>query len=224
MITRKEKRYITLMGDDIEKSKLSATFNSNEATASLAALAPTALMSETSPEMLSSMLDVSFDNATDYVVLRYFVEKYIMNMFDNQDSLLISDEKLKDLCIDKFPSEQDVFNSLQKHRVAIDITKEYFTWLLSFSVLVNLLSIPALTSMDPERQKGAIESIAGDSAHFTRLINGLIRFHKLSSGEWAIVKKPDGQEYVHKEYKIPGLSGPKTADGVAMYHDPDGPA
>ncbi len=224
MITRKEKRYITLMGDDIEKSRLSATFNSNEATASLAALAPSALMSETPAEMLSSMLDVSFDNAKDYLVLRYFVEKYIMNMFDNAENLLISDEKLKDLCIDKFPSDQDVFNSLKKHRLAIDETKEYYAWLLSFSVLVSLLSIPALTSMDPERQKGAIESLSGDAAHFTRLINGLMRFQKLSSGEWAIVKKPDGQEYVNKEYKIPGLSGPNTADGLSMDHDPTGPA
>ena len=174
------------MGDDIEKSRLAKTFNSNESLATAIASLAAGL---TSPTDSLYIIGLNLgNNAAGIALSRMVLEKAGTRV--GHSSFYLTNDALSELCIDKFPEPAVALKSVQKYGTSIRqsvVAHSALFALINSIYIKNALEI----ADDPIQAAPFMCLTAGIN---TRLVNGINRFRKLSKGDWAIVSRPDAQE------------------------------
>jgi len=204
----KEKRYINLLGDNIEKSQIKASFFSKDALASVSVNSVVYGGIFGSESSLSDIAKEVADSHLLAIALKQVLERNMLGTFSNKFSgAYLDNEMLNSICIDKRPDEAASANSLSQYGPAIHKGRLFYQ---SFSYIMPglLVGVPAVKVLfGVDDVNGAVNSVTSEAAAgagaLTRIFDGYNRFSKLSTGEWAVIDMPAQQEDLEEPQNLP---------------------
>lgn len=198
----KEKRYITLLGDDIEKGTIKSSIFSKDALASASVNSvvyggifdsETSLADMAMGTGISHLRSTFYKHSLERLFLGTFSKKTLMTYLDN--------ETLKTICIDKSPDAKTSINSKTKYGMAIRRANISYGLMSALGpVAIATQSFGAISSgTDNSLLQEMSQVLAKDAGVLTRIFDGFNRFNKLSKGEWAIIDTPEHQEDLEED-------------------------
>lgn len=192
-------RYVDLMGDPIHRNKTVSFVLSQEFSTLIGASAAAGFTDAENP--VSTALYILCMSSMQTGFIRFGVDNVLLGPFGKNPSFL-EPLALKDLCIDKKPTQEDCINSLSKYGSAAKFSRNGYS-ILSAALL--FLMAGSLTT--PETTVKAFQCFAPA----IRIMRGLYRTQKILSGEWAIVAMPKEQEKIkdYLEFDIPDIKLPE---------------
>lgn len=199
----KDKRYITLFGDDIQDKNLAKQILKSDST--LAAGSAVGLDSFLQTAIFQD--DFSLSSA---IFVFAFNELIVRNRVQMINPYILFNTDINKTCIDKYPSPEQSATSISKYGIAINDAKERFKFTSSIvtgsmSCIAGAFTVAGLVtgSQSPMETQSFLSTMFTNTALLVSTdASAWHRFNKLAKGDWAIVDMPEGrkQQYVEKEW------------------------